>query len=73
METKHLLFCGTLTAFVFWVGTLIAGIIHGNYSHFTNTVSELGAIGTKSQTFMMVAVTLCGLLSLLFMVGMYRA
>jgi hypothetical membrane protein len=73
MDTKHLLFCGTLAALVFWLSTFIAGFIHGNYNHFTDTVSELGAIGTQSQTFMMLAITACGFLSLLFMVGMYRA
>ena len=73
MKTKHLLFTGSLTAIVFWLSTIIAGFIHGNYNHFSNTVSELGALGTKSQTFMMVTITGCGLLSLMFMVGLYRA
>jgi hypothetical membrane protein len=73
MKTTHLLFTGSLTAIVFWLSTIIAGFIHGNYNHFTNTVSELGALGTQSQTFMMVTITICGLLSLMFMVGLYRA
>jgi hypothetical protein len=32
MATKLFLYTGTASAVVFWVGNLIAGYLHGNYS-----------------------------------------
>jgi hypothetical protein len=73
MRTKQLLNAGTATAVIFWLSTIIAGFIHGNYNHLTGTISELGALWAKSHIFMTVATALCGISSLLFMVGLYQA
>jgi len=73
MRTKLLLTAGIIVPIIFWTSTIIGAFIHGNYNHFSNTVSELGAIGTKSQYLMFVATAVCGILSLLFMAGLYQA
>jgi len=73
MNTKQLLHCGTITALLFWVSTLIAGYLHGNYNHLTDTISELGALGTNSKTFMAYALWLNTGIGILFAAGAYRA
>ncbi len=72
MKTKKLLYLGFIMPFVFWVSMAIAGELHGNYNPFVHTVSELGAIGTNSEGFMAVATISCAVMSLLFMVGLWR-
>src|SRR5215831_16122260 len=49
--TKQLLQFGYWVAILFWTMTFVSGSVHGNYNHFKNTISELGAIGTKSELF----------------------
>ena len=73
MNTKQLLHCGTITTLIFWVSTIIAGYLHGNYNHLTDTISELGALGTNSKTFMAYALWLGTGTGILFAVGAYRA
>jgi hypothetical protein len=73
MNTKQLLNCGTITAAIFWLSTIIGGFIHGNYNHLTDTISEVGALGTKSRTFMAYALWLGTATGILFAVGAYRA
>jgi hypothetical membrane protein len=73
MTTKQLLNCGAATVIIFWLSTIIGGFIHGNYSHLTDTISEVGALGTKSRTFMAYALWLGTATGLLFAVGAYRA
>ena len=67
--TRLLLYSGLLIPIVFWTSTIIGGILHENYNHFQNTVSELGAIGSKSEEFMMVSTWICVLLSILFFIA----
>ncbi|RLD59718.1 MAG: hypothetical protein DRI97_00330, partial [Bacteroidetes bacterium] len=43
-----------------------------NYSHLTNLVSELGAIGTNTQYIFTAGLILSSLLSLAFIVGLYK-
>jgi len=69
-STKQLLNTGTATALLFWVSTFIGGYIHGNYNHLRDTISALGAIGSKSQSFMAVTTALCAAFSLVFMSAM---
>lgn len=71
-QTRHrlLLFAGIITSVIFWTSTFIAGLIHGSYDHFRNTVSQLGALGAESEMFMAVATWLCVGLSLCFLVGL---
>src|ERR1700761_6715119 len=69
MNTKVLLSMGTVSALLFWVGGTIAGFIHGNYNPVSDTVSELGALGTKSHLFMTVIMYLSGITGVLFAIG----
>jgi len=73
MNTKTLLAMGTASALIFWLGGAIAGIIHGNYSFISDTVSELGALGTKSHLFMTVVMYLSGVTGILFVIGAVKA
>ncbi len=60
---------GTVSALVFWIGGTIAGFIHGNYSPISGTVSELGALGTKSHAFMTVVMYISGITGILFAIS----
>jgi hypothetical membrane protein len=73
MATKLFLYAGTASAVVFWVGNLIAGYLHGNYSFLNDSVSELGALGTQSHDFMTVVMYLSGTLGVLFTTGAFKA
>jgi Predicted membrane protein len=73
MKTTRLMFLGIAIPLLFWVTTIICGLVMGNYSHATRMVSELGAIGTPSQYIFTVGLVLCSLLSMLFIVDLYRA
>jgi hypothetical membrane protein len=70
---KAFLLTGVFIPILFWTATFIAGQIHGDYNHFKNTISELGAIGTKSEQFMTVCTWLCTLLGIVFLVGLVTA
>lgn len=67
---RLLLFSGLLVPIIFWTSTIIAGILHGNYNHFRDTVSELGAIGTRSEKLMTIFTWICTILSFTFLVGL---
>jgi len=73
MNTKILLAMGTASALIFWIGATIAGFIHGNYSPISGTISELGALGTKSHVFMTVVMYLSGITGILFVIGAIMA
>src|SRR5476649_784522 len=73
MNTKLLLAMGTASALIFWIGGTIAGFIHGNYNPISDTVSELGALGTKSHTFMTIIMYLSGITGILFAIGAVMA
>lgn len=70
--TRLLLSTGLLVPFIFWCSTIIGGVLHGNYNHFQNTVSQLGAIGAKSETFMTNATWVCVLLSVCFFTVLFK-
>lgn len=72
MQTKYLLYMGSSIPVVFFVTTFVCGFIMGNYNHFSGMVSELGAIGTPSQFLFSSGLFLCSVLSLFFIVGLYR-
>ncbi|MET3502746.1 putative membrane protein [Mucilaginibacter rubeus] len=73
MNTKPLLYTGIIIPIVFWLSTIVCGFVHGNYNHFSNTISELGAIGTKSETLMETFTLLNTVLSVFFMAGLFIA
>jgi hypothetical membrane protein len=57
---------------MFWPTTIISGFIYGDYNHATRLVSELGALGTRSQYLFMTGFILTAILSVLFVVGLYK-
>lgn len=70
---RLLISCGLLIPLIFWCSTFIAGILHGDYNHVRDTISELGAIGTKSEDFMTICTYFNVILSVLFLVGLFNA
>jgi hypothetical protein len=68
-----LLSLGIWIPVVFWIGTIIGGYIHGSYNHFTQVVSEIGAVGTRSEVFMSALTVLLSFLSLYFIAGLTTA
>ena len=73
LHTKTLLYTGIIAPLLFWLATITGGFIHGDYNHFHNVVSELGAIGTKSEIFMSAAEMLLFILSTFSVIGFYKA
>ncbi len=71
-NTKYLIYVGGVIPIVFWVTTFICSTILGDYNHFSGLVSELGALGTKSQFIFSAGLILCSVLSVLFVIGLYR-
>ncbi len=72
MKTKYLLYFGNSIPVVFFVTTLVCGFIMGDYNHLSGMISELGAIGTPSQLMFSAGLLLCSVLSLFFVIGLYR-
>lgn len=72
-STLSLLYLGIITPLLFWVATVTGGFIHGNYNHLHNVVSELGAIGTRSEIFMSTAELLIAILSVFSVMGFFKA
>jgi hypothetical membrane protein len=70
--TKQLLYLGIIVPVLFWGSTIIAGLLHGQYSHSTMVVSDLGALETGSEVFMAITTMLCGILTIFFITGLYR-
>lgn len=70
---NQLLSLGWMVPVAFWIITIIAGFLHGDYNHLKLAVSELGTIGTGSEVFMSVATLLLGIFSLFFSIGFCKA
>jgi hypothetical membrane protein len=68
--TRLLLFTGILIPAVFWISTIIAAKVYGNYSHCRDTISDLGAIGAPSETIMNFSAWTCVVLSIGFLIGL---
>ncbi|HSZ84890.1 MAG TPA: DUF998 domain-containing protein [Puia sp.] len=73
LNTRSLLYLGIISPLLFWIVTITGGFIHGNYNHLHNVVSELGAIGTRSEIFMSATEILVAILSILSVIGFYKA
>jgi hypothetical membrane protein len=71
LNNIKLLYSGFAATLLFWCMTFLGGSIHGNYNHFKNVVSELGAIGTKSEIFTSSSLMVLSVLSLAFSTGFY--
>jgi len=72
MKNKWLPIIGFTIPLIFWLTNLICGIILKDYSHVKHLVSELGSLGTKSQYIFTSGLVICSILSLLFVIGLYR-
>ncbi len=73
INTEKFLYFGYVTPLLFWCITFVSGFIHGNYNHFKNVISELGAIGTKSEMFTSTSFIILAVFCILFSIGFYRA
>jgi hypothetical protein len=73
LQTKPLLYTGIIAPLFFWFATITGGFIHGGYNHLHNVVSELGAIGTRSEIFMSTSEMLLFILTTFSVIGFYKA
>lgn len=73
LNVIYLLKLGYVITLFFWAVVCISGIIHGDYNHLRNVISELGAIGTKSEIFTSASFMFLAALSTLFSIGFYKA
>jgi hypothetical membrane protein len=72
MKTRELLALSSVIPVIFWGTITICGYMMGDYNHLTRMVSELGAIGTRSQYMFMTGLLACAVLSILFVIGLSR-
>jgi hypothetical membrane protein len=72
MRTKHFLYLGFIIPIMFWITTVVCGLLLGDYNHLARMVSELGAIGTSTQILFSIGLIVCAVLSMLFIVGLYK-
>jgi len=72
MDKGIRLYLGIIIVAVFWLTTVVCGFVHGTYNHFSMLVSELGAIGTKSQYVFSAGLIVCSVLSVIFIIELCR-
>ena len=70
MNKKYLLALGSVIPVIFWGTLTVCGYVMGDYNHLERLVSELGAIGTRTQYLFMAGLLACAVLSVLFVVGL---
>ena len=73
INAVNLLYFGYAATLLFWLITFVSGFVHGNYNHFKNVISELGAIGTKSEILTSASLVVLSVLCILFSIGFYKA
>jgi hypothetical membrane protein len=73
MKTRYMLALGSVIPVIFWGTLVVCGSVMGDYDHMTRQVSELGAMGTRSQYVFMAGLLACSILSILFVIGLCRA
>jgi len=73
MNKKYLLALGSVIPVIFWGTLTVCGVVMGDYNHLTRLVSELGAIGTRTQHMFMAGLLACAVLSVLFVIGLCQA
>lgn len=73
MKTRYLLALGNVVPVIFWGTLTVCGYVLGDYNHLTRLVSELGAIGTRTQYLFTAGLLACAVLSVLFVVGLCQA
>ena len=67
-----MLYLGLISPVIFWATTFVCGFIIDDYNHLSNLVSELGALGSKSQYLFSTGLVLCSVLNVFFVIGLYR-
>lgn len=72
MEVKKFVNTGFFIPLVFWLTIIICGLLTENYSHLINLVSELGAVGTKTQFIFTIGLVVSSVLSVLFVIGLCK-
>lgn len=72
LKGKHLLFAGFISPVIFWATTLVCGLMIDDYNHFSNLVSELGALGSEPQYIFSTGLVLSSVLNIFFVIGLYR-
>ncbi|MEN8153395.1 MAG: DUF998 domain-containing protein [Acidobacteriota bacterium] len=72
-NNKRLVQSGFIIPIIFWGTTIISGLMTENYNHLRNLVSELGAMGTKTQYIFTTGLVLSSILSIFFVIGLYRS
>ncbi|OQB55678.1 MAG: hypothetical protein BWX98_02011 [Candidatus Aminicenantes bacterium ADurb.Bin147] len=72
MRIKYLLIFGLLSPLVFWITTILCGLRLEGYNHFTWLVSELGALGTRTQVIFTFGLVLSSILNFVFVIGSFK-
>ncbi len=73
MRTRSLLALGSVIPVIFWGTLFVCGYVMGDYNHLTRLVSELGAMGTRTQYMFMAGMLACAALSAVFVIGLHKA
>lgn len=73
MNKRYLLALGSVIPVIFWGTLTVCGYVLGDYNHLTRLVSELGAIGTRTQYLFAAGLLACAVLSVLFVIGLCQA
>lgn len=72
MKNRQLLYFGIIAPITFWITTLICAPMIDGYNHLSWMVSELGALGTKSQYIFTIGLVLSSAFNIVFVVGLWR-
>ena len=72
LKEKQLLYLGFSSPAIFWATTIVCGFMIDDYSHLSNLVSELGALGSKPQYLFSTGLVLSSVLNVFFVIGLYR-
>ncbi len=72
IKNKTLLKLGYFIPFIFWLTLILGGWLAEGYNHFTNLVSELGRIGTRTQYLFTTGLAICALLSVPFIIALHK-
>ena len=72
LSEKHLLYFGIISPLLFWLTTFLCGIIIDEYSHLSNLVSELGALGSRAQYIFSIGLIISSILNGFFVYGLWK-
>lgn len=72
ISQKLLAFCGIIAPFIFAVIVIIVGLLRPDYSHLTDFVSELGAVGAPNAIIQRINFVFVGFLIVTFTFGLHR-